>query len=427
MIKLQDLRTTRHETTLSNGIRLVFFERPGTPLSLRAHFFSGARFDPSGKEGLAHFMEHMIVAGTKRFPTKDKLAAHIEQYGGGFSAFTGSEGLAVNVSVADPADVNVLTEVLDEILTKGLFDEKTLETERGSIFKEIGDRNSSPEKRLWELYAKLFFQEQDLGHSPLGTEKSVQSISKTDILNYYNTKLVSGRAVFVASGGSNLETLKQKLELISIPSGGDLKIGKPLPVIRKEDTLVEPYIGKDQVYLMIGFRTCESFHLDMPALDLIATILGGGRASTLTRLLRQEKGLVYSVSAGSSGYSDAGTWRVKTSTGRKNVQEVLDIVCSEFNRVEGGKLTSSELRFAKDKTIKFQRMGLQTSGSWVDFHSYRELITPTIHWTVENFVQEIYSVTMEDLARVGSKYFTKGSWFLAMCGDIDKDKVTVNF
>ncbi len=427
MIKLQDLGTTRQEAILSNGVRLVFFERPGTPLSLRAHFFSGSRFDPQGKKGLAHFMEHMIVAGTKRFSTKDKLAAYIEQYGGGFNAFTGSEGLAINVAVADPADINILTEVLGEILTKSLFDEKTLETERGSIFKEIGDRNSSPEKRLWELYAKLFFQEQDLGHSPLGTEKSVQSISKTDILNYYNTKLVSGRAVFVASGGSNLGTLKQKLELVSVPSGGDLKIGKPLKITRKENTLVEPYTGKDQVHLMIGFRTCESFHLDMPALDLIATILGGGRASTLTRLLRQEKGLVYTVSASSFGYSDTGAWRVKTSTGRNNVQEVLDTICTELNRIYEGKITQDELQFAKDKTIKSQRMELQTSGSWVDFHSYRELITPTMHWTVEDLINDISSVTLEDLSRVGNKYFTKGSWFLAMCGDIDKDEITVNF
>lgn len=427
MIKLQDFGTTRHEATLSNGIRFIFFERPGAPLSLRAHFFGGSRFDQPGKEGLAHFMEHMIVAGTKRFPTKDKLAAHIEQYGGGFSAFTGLEGLAVNIAVADPTDVNILTEILDEILTKGLFNEKTLETERGAILKEIGERKSNPSEMLWELYAKLFFQDLDMGRSVLGSEESVRSISKSDIVNYYNTALVSGKTVYVGSGGISPEDLIPKLEPISLPISEKLRIEKALPVVRKETILVEPYVGKDQVHLMIGFRTCECFHQDTPALGVIATILGGGRASTLTRLLRQEKGLVYSVSASSSSYSDTGTWKVKTSTSRDKVQEAIDIICNEFNRTSEGKLTSSELQFAKDKIIKFQRMGLQTSGSWVDFHSYRELITPTAHWTVENFVQEVSSVTIEDLARVGSKYFTKGSWFLAMCGDIDKDKIIVNF
>lgn len=427
MVKLQDLGTTRHETTLSNGVRLVFFERPGAPLSLRALFFSGARFDPQEKEGLAHFMEHMIVAGTKRFPTKDKLAAYIEQYGGKFSAFTGSEGLAVNVAVADPGDIDVLIEVLNEILIAGLFNEKSLETERLSILKEIGDRKSDPGDMLWELYAKLFFQEQDLGHSVLGSEKSVRAISRDDILNYYNSSLVSGRAVFVGSGGISPSVLKQKLEAIPLPVSGELKIGNPLPVIRNENTLVETYVGKDQVHLMIGFRTCASFHPDMPALDILATILGGGRASSLTRLLRQEKGLVYTVSAGSSGYSDTGTWRVRTSTGKDKVQEVLDIICGEFNRVYEGKVTPEELQFVKDKIVKSQRMELQTSGSWVDFHCYRELVTPTMRWTVRDFIEDISSVTMEDLARVGEQYFTKGSWFLAMCGDIDKDKIAVNF
>lgn len=129
------------------------------PVFARATFLSGSRFDHPGKEGTSHFLEHMIVAGTKRFPSKDKLAAYIEQFGGGFSAFTGADSVSVNVAVGDPADLEKAFEVMHEILTESTFESSTVETERGSILRELGDKKSNPSEMVWEVYRKLFFRE----------------------------------------------------------------------------------------------------------------------------------------------------------------------------------------------------------------------------------------------------------------------------
>ena len=81
MLTLSDFGVARKEVVLSNGLKLVVFERPNTLVAIRVLTFAGSRFDPADKQGLAHFVEHMAINGTKKFPTKDKIAAYIEEYG----------------------------------------------------------------------------------------------------------------------------------------------------------------------------------------------------------------------------------------------------------------------------------------------------------------------------------------------------------
>jgi len=81
MLTLSDFSITRKEAILSNGLKLVVFERPNTLVAIRVLTFAGHRFDPADKQGLAHFVEHTLINGTKKFPTKDKMAAYIEEYG----------------------------------------------------------------------------------------------------------------------------------------------------------------------------------------------------------------------------------------------------------------------------------------------------------------------------------------------------------
>ena len=68
-MKLEDFGVERQETILSNGVKLILFNRKGMPVNIRVSFLAGSRFDQIGKEGSAHFLEHMLVAGTKNFPT----------------------------------------------------------------------------------------------------------------------------------------------------------------------------------------------------------------------------------------------------------------------------------------------------------------------------------------------------------------------
>lgn len=426
MLSLADLGTKYRQTILSNNTRVVVFERPGTPIHLRACFLSGSRFDDS-KEGTAHFLEHMVVAGTKNFPSKDLLSSYIEQYGGVFGASTSSDSLDIYMGIGDPNDLNIILKVLHEMLFESLFDEKILETERGSILGELRERLSNPKTMVWDVAERLIFQGTPLAKSTIGTPQDIEAITKKGILEFFHKNITAGRMILVVSGGITMEDIAKEAEnLLLLPSSIKPIFDKQLPIIREETIDIERYIGKDQVHIIVGFRTAPAHHSDAFALDLIAQVLGGGRASVLAKELRYNRGLVYGVGAYQHGFVDAGMWAVKTSTAKEKLQEVLDIITATIARVATQGLTDSEIQFAKNKIIKSKRMELQTSASWVNFHAYKQLLSPE-PWTFIDYLQGISKVTSEDIRRVAKKYFGHDKWYLAMCGDITKDEVAINW
>lgn len=427
MFTLKDLGAQRKEATLSNGLRVVLFERPDMPVYLRAAFLGGARFDTKGKEGAAHFLEHMLVAGTRKFPSKDKLAAYIEQYGGVFGATTWQDDINVNVGIGEASDIDRAFEILHEILLEPLFDDHALETERGSILSELRDALSNPGRRVFDVAEHIFFQGTPLARPTLGTEESVKAITKEDILATYQERITAQRMLLVVSGGVTLEQVIEKAERVLIlPSSERPKLSQALPVIRKKNMEIECFPGKEQVHAIFGFRTVGVQSVDEPVLDVIAEVLGGGRASVLVKKLRYERGLVYGVSAQQMSFGDAGLWIVKTSATKQKLQEVLDIISGEIQRIVTSGLSPEELQFAKDKIAKSKRMELQSSGSWVGFHAYHQLLSEK-PWTFVDYVRDIQAVTVEDTKRIAQKYFLPDSWYLALCGDITADEVGVRF
>ncbi len=424
---IEALGTSRHEGELENGSKLVVFERPGMPVYMRASLFAGSRFDPLDKGGLSHFSEHMVAAGTRRFPTKDKLAAHIEQYGGSIGATIGLEILSVNTEVGDPKDLRVGMKVMHEMLLEPLFRKRTIESERSSIQRELGVKKSNPSEMAWDVYKRLFYQGTPVGRSGLGSEESINRISKPDLDEFYANNFRSGNTTFVVSGGVKFdEVMKMGQDYLNLPRSKRFTLPTSLPIIRDKAVDIEPYVGKDQVHLVLGFRTTPRFHPDNPALDVITEIIGGGRASSLIRLLRYGRGLVYGVWGYQLSLSDSGAWVIKTSTAKDKLNEVLSIISGEIKRIQNHGLTQKEVCFAQNKIVKSARMDLQTSSDWVDWHSEYEL-TGNNPSELKDQMDGILKVTPESTRIVAQNYFAPGKWYLGICGDVkNDDSVVIN-
>jgi predicted Zn-dependent peptidase len=423
-----DFNVTRHEAKLSNGVKVVLFERPKTPISMRVLFLSGSQFDPIGKEGVSHFTEHMAVAGTKRFPTKDSLAIFIENLGGGFGASTGLGVFNISISVVDPEDFKQAVELLNEILNEALFEPKIIETERGAILRELSSRESDPGKYLWELSRSLYFQDTKYARSTLGSKETIENITRDDLTNFYNSMLTTGRAVIVVSGGIDLDLVVSALEsALKLRKSNRHRDFELLPTTRKISTVTKKYTTNDLIHLDFGFRVCDCYHDDAIPMIFLGQILGGGRASTLEKKLRYEKGYVYGVSAGYSGFANAGVFSVHTKVPKKYLQEVFNIVTEELSKLVEGGVSEEELEFVKNRSIKSKKGTMQTSGSWVAFHAYDELYDSDKKTTLPEYLAKVSALTTDDIIRVSKKYLNKNSWYLAMCGDISESEVNISY
>ncbi len=424
----QNFNVSRHQTRLSNGIPVTLFKRPGTPIAIQAIIAAGSRFDPPNLQGTAHFLEHMLVAGTQNFPTKDKLANYIESLGGSFGASTGLDALMVDIEIGTSEDLNAAITVLTEIIVKPLFNEKTIEMERSSILKELGTKLANPSKQIWDVYKQVFFQQTPYGKSELGTKESIQAITKQNLVDFYQDMITSGGLAIVASGDTELEELVSGLEKsLIVPITSRYIFSEPISKTKEMPIMVHKYEGIDQVQLVFGFRTVPFADPKNIPLLILATILGGRRAATLTKKLRYETGLVYDVSATSSKYANAGVWEIATSTSREHVQEVLNIITQELKSVITGGITQEELQFAKDRIIKSTPRGMQTSASWIRRHGFGELVAPDEYLQLDEWLRAVESTTRQDLIETAQMFFQPDTWYLALCGNIAESDLTIAF
>jgi predicted Zn-dependent peptidase len=69
---------------------------------------------------------------------------------------------------------------------------------------------------------------------------------------------------------------------------------------------------------------------------------------------------------------------------------------------------------------------MQTSESWVAFHSFGELLKPDSYLTLDKYLERISNIQESEVRDVAKKYFKNDAWFLSMCGDVEEDEVKVN-
>ncbi len=427
MVNLKNFGITRKAGQLSNGAHLAVFRKQSSPIYTRLAFLSGSRFDPVGKEGLAHFMEHMVVAGTKNYPSKDKLAEYIENYGGEFGATTGNENMHLNIEVADKSDFKIVVDIANQMVNESLYAAKTTETERGSIHNEIDDWKSNPSRYVWELWRKIFFQGTDMGRPVLGSHNTLDKITSNDLKSFATNKLTASNLSIIISGDISFKSAKTLIEnVLQLNKKGQKRSSKILPNYRKKPILISKNKEK-QVHYILGFRTVSEFDDDYEVLSIISTILGRGRASILSKKLRYEKGLVYNVGTNNYGLSDAGTFIVKTSTSKKDLNETFDVIIDEINKIKSNGFTQNKLIFAKNKIRKSITRNMQTSSSWVNFHTLGELMRPDGYLKLDSYINKITTIDNSQVIEVANKYLKRGKWYLAAVGDIKESDININF
>ncbi len=429
MFKLNDFGVTKNIATLNNGSKLYHFYKKNMPISTAVIFDAGSSNDPVGKEGLAHFCEHILFKSTKKFKDETEVGLFIESIGGQMNAFTGVDFLGVTAEIGFTNDFPKVVDFLYELTRNSLFDEEKINIERGTILGEIADYESNPAFYIHDLTQQVLFKGSYAERSIAGSKETVTGISKDDLYGFYLDRIAKSKMYAVVAGDIEF------LDLVSLFNDGfkeenlsPLSEEKPeLFLPRSVDTKIKEYKDTNQVYLSFSFRTCPSYNNDSVILEVIRTIIGDGFSSSLFRKLRTENGLVYMINVSSENLFDRGYFSVVTSTSKDRVQKVMDVLTEEFKRLESGEIFQEELDLAKNKIIKSKVREMQNSSSWVEAHISEIFFNPKNPKDLAEILNEVEKVSLDDVKNVSKKYFSKDKWYLAMCGDISGKDLVVNY
>ena len=319
------------QTTLPTGLtvvsaRLPEFESAAIMVVIRA----GARDEAAENNGIAHFLEHMAFKGTATRSALD-IAVEIECLGAQINAFTSQEMTAYHITGLKDAIPDALA-ILGDVLTAARYNPDDVAMERNVIAQEIARNNDDPNGLCGEGFIATAYPDQPMGRPILGNPDVVARITREDLIAFVSRHYATGRMVVCAAGDIDhawLCTLVAQ-HFANLPTGTG------------EGTRIPPtYAGGlhrthradfKQINVILGFPSVAAdtaTHLDHKMLSLA---LGHGMSSPLFQEVREKRGLVYGVGAGSSHGSDSGLFVIQAGMTPENLPEFLRIACAEAMR-----------------------------------------------------------------------------------------------
>lgn len=264
---------------LKNGLEVVILPNHRAPLALvQIYYKVGAADGPAGKNGIAHFLEHLLFKGTKKFPDFDD---QIELRGGSNNATTNQDVTVYYEMMAKEYLPLMLELEADRMVNIQLTDQVVL-PERDVILEERRQRiDNSPEAQLGEALDTVLYLNHPYRLPIIGWEHEIAGLTTKDALDFYQTHYAPNNAVLIISGDVKPEEAKPMvekffgpLEARNVPPRQRLQEPprEASASIEFRSKLVE-LPGFNRTYIAPSYRTAKSN--DAYALTLLSEIWDG--------------------------------------------------------------------------------------------------------------------------------------------------------
>jgi predicted Zn-dependent peptidase len=407
------------ELTLSNGSKVFMFIKKNSPIYFRAYFRAGSMFD-NNKKGLAHFVEHMLLAGTKLYPTKSILNEKISELGAKRNATTGNNKIYVTFDVAEESDFLPILDIFDQIINYPIFDEDAIEKERGVILSEQAKRVANPELHVYEIENSLILQDTIMETPSIGKLEDIKKITRDDIINYYEGFIKNGQVSYFIFGDFNSKKVIKKIESVNINKNKIKKDFNELNLSEKKDLIIEKQDEIKQTFLCLSQKISGILsEEDKNMAKILCYVLGQGNTSRLNKILRNEKGLIYNINTSLVNEPDYNFLSISTNCNVINTKEVINIIKTEFNKIIKDKITQKELEIARKNLLREIKFNYEIGSYWVNKANMNDLIFNKKYLSINDKLKIIKSIKISNINNFINKYLPDNKLLLSIITNRD--------
>jgi zinc protease len=363
----------------------------------------GSADEGPGEEGLAHVFEHMLFKGTERRGVGE-LAADVEAAGGDINAWTSFDQTVYHL-VLSSREKEKGVEILADALLRSTFDPEELERERGVILEEMKRSKDSPTRVLSQELFSLAYQAHPYKRPVLGYETVIKSLTRDTLVKFHQRWYTPENMIFVGVGDFDAEALYAEVER---EFGGAAQKPTPKATHPKEPTPSAPrhkaiVDAVQEAHFELAFPIPEIAHEDVPALDLLALVLGQGESSRLTLEVKRTKQLVNDVYAYTYTPKDPGLFVLSGSATPEHLFEAIKSSLNEAYRLHQERVPQAELEKARaliESDSIFLKETVQGQARRLGFFAQ---VVGDLDFEAR-YQANIAKATPEDLRRVARKY-----------------------
>jgi predicted Zn-dependent peptidase len=401
----QDPAAATRVTRLENGLTILTLEDRSTPVvSFQVWVKAGSR-DESRFTGIAHLFEHMMFRGTENLGPEE-FTQLIQARGGRLNAFT-SHDVTVYFEDIPPDALPLVIDLEAERFANLVIDEALLATEREVVLEERRMRTEdSPQGRAFEALMPLTFKAHPYRWPVIGWRSDVEQVTVEACREFFASYYAPNNLVISVAGDFDSEdTLARIRERWGGMQPADV-IPRTLtrePEQRGERTSTVHFDVRGPV-VMIAWHAPPTGHEDGPALDLLSTVLSGGRSSRLYRRLVNDEQLALSAGGGYWELHDAGVFfgrvAVRPDADPARAREAF---LDEIERVRTHPIRAEELEKAQRQLEVGLVNGQGTAHGLAD-RVGRDYVAFGRIRPLEELLGGIEAVTLEDIQRVAQRY-----------------------
>lgn len=293
--------------TLENGLQVLLISDPGAPKAAAAlDVLVGSGDNPPGREGLAHFLEHMLFLGTDKYPDAGDYQQYIAEHGGSHNAYTSFENTNYFFDIQAPYLEGALDR-LARFFIAPRFDEAYVEREMNAVEAEFQMGLRSDPRRGLDVLQAVMNPEHPFSQFTVGSLETLadrpQARIRDDLLAFYEQHYSANKMRLVVFGAESLD----ELEAMVVPRFA------PVPNRGAEvETIAAPLFTPEALPMLIQVQpqaTLRQLEVSFPVPDYrnayrtnplgyLGNLVGHeGTGSLLARL--KEEGLAESLAAGS--------------------------------------------------------------------------------------------------------------------------------
>lgn len=405
-----------NKTVLPNGLRVITIPMADNPsVTMLVMVETGSKYETKDKNGISHFLEHMMFKGTPRRPKATDISRELDEIGAQYNAFTSQEYTGYYAKAAS-RHIDTVIDIVSDMYLNPLLEQKEIDKEKGVIIEEMRMYQDMPQRHVHDVLLEVLHGDQPVGWNVIGTEDVVKSLSSDDFKKYLADHYVSGATIVIVAGSFDEKGVVEKVISIfgGLPKNSTatklkVKEFQEIPAIRAV------FKETDQTHLAIALRTFSVTDPRIPVMQVMSTILNGGSSSRLWSRMREDLGICYYIRTSHNPFTDNGDLTISAGVDNSRVEEAVKEILAQCKKLTTELVPDKELKKAKDYIAGMTMLELETSDARAEFAGYQEVLKYSIE-SPADIIAKTQKVTAAEIQKLAREVFVDKGLNMAIIG-----------
>lgn len=391
---------------LKNGIKVIYKKTDTVDIvSLKIYSPVSILNEDVSKAGVTSLLYSVMNKSTKK-RNVNTLSEDIENLGSSINSEVEYDYSGFSIT-AMTQNFDKTLEILSDIITNPLFDEKELEKEKALNIEIIKSRQDSITKTADDKFILDFYgNSHPYSYTRYGKIETLKDVTKQDLIDMYNKIYFSKSIVITVVGNISKQGLEKSLEkyFSSIKLINEIIKPNIMSIENRTSKDIEVASKFNQAFITYAYDAPNLNDNDFVTLKLISSILGGRMTGRLFVELREKLGLAYEVNSVYPTRIDKSYFEIYIGLDKKNIEiakkgieKITDDLCNI-------PVADEELKDTKNFIRGVYLLDHQTIEKQAYYLGVREILGLGYEYD-DKYISLLDRVTSKDIINVANKYF----------------------